>query len=324
MKRRHHTVPKFYLARFADKRGQIIRVPLPGNEKSTVSVKDASVVKNFYLLETEEGVFTDAIEDALGQIEGAAASAFRAVVDDGQWPPTDENRQAIALWAAAQHVRVPRIRQQGNEIADHIFKLQVAVGGKPQVRKVLEQAHGRKVTDEEVNEHWDEMTDFDSYRVSEHPNKHLRLIGDLMPRAAAHFFSRPWGLIRFERKSLITADDPVVLMRHPNSSPYDGVGLATAEALVIPLDRRAALVINNSSTGDDYNVSPNALLANHINQMVIFNAHRAVFHHPEDAPLDRLAMPTPAENTMSISGDPREFLMPNGWPSTSASSGGAS
>lgn len=169
IKRRHHTVPKFYLSRFANDRDQVIRVPLPGDVRSTVSINDASVVKNFYLLETSKGVFTDAIEDALSEIEGEAATAFRAVVDLGQWPPTDEHRRALATWAATQHVRVPRIRQRGDEMADLILKMQVAVGGKPQARAALEKSEGREVTDREVDDWWEEMTDFNSYHVTQHP-----------------------------------------------------------------------------------------------------------------------------------------------------------
>ncbi|MEU3691938.1 DUF4238 domain-containing protein [Streptomyces narbonensis] len=314
VKRRHHTVPKFYLSRFANERDQIIRVPLPGDKRATVSTKDASVVKDFYLLETEKGVFTDAVEDALSEVEGDAAEAFRAVVDLGQWPPTDEQRRAIAAWAATQHVRVPRVRQRGDEIADLILKMQVAIGGKPQAREALEKAEGREVTDEEVEDWWEEMTDFDSYHVTQHPNSHLRLMSNLIPRTARHFFSLPWGLIRFSRKALITADDPVVLNPRDGASPYEGVGLATAESFLVPLDRRVALVINNTLDVDDYEIEPTAFMANQINQMVALNAHRAIFHHPDDRPLDRLVIPEPSDRETNPSSGPRDFLMPDGWP----------
>ncbi|MFE3580742.1 DUF4238 domain-containing protein [Streptomyces vinaceus] len=315
IKRRHHTVPKFYLSRFANERDQIIRVPLPGDKRATVSINNASVVKDFYLLETSRGVFTDAIEDELGDIEGEAATAFHAVIDLAQWPPTDEHRRAIAKWAATQHVRVPRMRQRGDEIADLTLKMQVAVGGKPQARRLMEKTEKREISNEEVEKWWKKISNFDSYHVRQHPNTHLQLMLNLMPRAAWHFFNRPWGLMRFSRRALITGDDPVVLNPRDGASPYEGVGLVTAGSFLIPLDRRVALVINNTSHGDDYELEPSTFMANQINQMVALNAHRAIFHHPDDNPLKPLVIPKPADREMTPSSGPEDFLMPDGWPS---------
>lgn len=139
-------------------------------------------------------------------------------------------------------------------------------------------------------------------------------MSNLMPRAARHFFSRPWGLIRFARKTLITADDPVVLNPRDGASPYEGVGLANAGSFVVPLDRRVALVINNTIDGEDYELEPTTFMAKQINQMVALNAHRAIFHHPDDSPLGAIAIPQPADRETVPSSGPEDFLMPNGWP----------
>jgi hypothetical protein len=64
----------------------------------------------------------------------------------------------------------------------------------------------------------------------------------LMP-VTGIFFNRGWTIIRFTRKMLATCDTPVMLVRHPSSDPNRGVGLATAGAILLPLDRRVALMI---------------------------------------------------------------------------------
>lgn len=180
---------------------------------------------------------------------------------------------------------------------------------------MMERAYERQVTDEEIDEQWETMTDFDSYNLTEHRNRHLRSMAGLMPRAAAHFHSRPWGLVRFERKALTTTDDPVVLLRNPKASPHDGVGLVTALQILVPLDRRVALIIDNESNEGDNLTQPTAALARTVNQHVAINAHRAIFHHPDDRPLEGLELRDPAEKEMRISGHPSDWLMPDGWPS---------
>ena len=318
LKRANHTVPKSYLARFADQQKQIMRVRLEDGTSRREPVKRSTVVRDFYLMETASGEWTDEFEDALGELENAGIQAIRAIVDDGQWPPAPKHRVALAMWAALQHVRVPAIRQQGDEIADFLLKLTIAVKGKPQIREVMEKRLGRPATEEEVEARWQQLTDFDSYSVKKHANAHLRLIGELMPRAAAHFHSRAWGLCQFERRALVTSDCPVALVPSADARPDDGVGLATAAGFLLPLDRRAFLVIRGEE-GEDFRLRPHTSLARSFNQKIVLDARHSVFHHPEDNPLVGLVVPKAATREMDIRGDLQAFLMPEGWPSRKGS-----
>ncbi|MFD8685336.1 DUF4238 domain-containing protein [Streptomyces sp. NPDC059651] len=317
LKRANHTVPRSYLERFADEQKQITKVRLGGGDGRREPIKRSTVVTDFYLMETAPGEWTDAFEDALGDIENKGIQAIRAIVDEGDWPPAEEHRVALSMWAALQHVRVPSIRQQGDEIADYLLKLTIAVKGKPQIREVMEKTLGRPPTEEEVEARWVSLTDFDSYSVKRHPNSHLKLINELMPRTAAFFHSRSWGLCRFQRKALLTSDSPLVMVPAPGDDPYEGVGLATAAGFLLPLDRHAALVIRGDE-GDDSRIPASAYLAKTINQKVVLEAHRNVFHHPEDTVLDGLVVPQPSAREMDIRGDLSSFLMPDGWPTPAA------
>ncbi|MFJ8057167.1 DUF4238 domain-containing protein [Streptomyces sp. NPDC096142] len=314
LKRANHTVPRSYLLRFADQQKQIMRVRLEDGSSRKEPVKRSTVVRDFYLMETASGEWTDEFEDALSELENAGIQAIRAIVDEDKWPPTPEHRMALAKWAALQHVRVPAVRQQGDEIADFLLKLNIAVKGKPQIRQVMEERLGRPPTEEEVEARWQQLSDFGSYSVKQHANAHMKLIGELMPRAAAHFHSRAWGLCRFERRALVTSDCPVALVPSADAHPDDGVGLATAAGFLLPLDRRAFLVINGEE-GEDYRLRPHTSLARSFNQKIVFDARLSVFHHPEDSPLEGLVLPKPTTREMDISGDLQAFLMPEGWPS---------
>lgn len=311
LKRNNHTVPRSYLERFAGEHMQVSRLRLEDGVCKREPIKRSTVIRDFYLMETAAGQWSDAAEDAFGLIENDGIQAIREVADEGRWPLPSEHRAALAAWVALQYVRVPAIRQGGDEVADFMLKLSVAVNGKPRIRQVLTERLGRPPTAEEVDESWARLTDFDSYKVKQHPNRHLKLISDLGPKAAGHFYACAWWICRIQDQALLTADCPVVLVPRAGSED-DGVGLATAQMFLVPLDRRVGLVIQNVP-GPDRELTASAEIAQTFNQQLVLNAHRSVFHHPDDQPLEGLHIPGVRVNEISVGGDPRDFLSPDGW-----------
>ena len=110
LKRRNHTVSKSYLRRFADDRGRPTRVTLPGDARVKVSINDATVVRNFYVVQLDDGSESDEAEDLFSVVEGNAVAAIRALVDQRVWPIPSDVRTAIAEWVAPQYLRVPWVR----------------------------------------------------------------------------------------------------------------------------------------------------------------------------------------------------------------------
>jgi hypothetical protein len=296
--RRHHTVPRFYLERFASPQGRLIRVPLDGRPPHPISAGDATVHKDFYTATLVDGSESTDFETALGSIEGSAAAAFRHLIDDRAWPLTSNDRQSIALWAAAQHLRSPASRQANAEMKDVVFKLHVAAGGKPAVRAHLER-DGRAVSEQEVDAAWTRLADFDSYTVQPHRNEHLLSIRNLIERAASSFLARRWEICFFNRKALATSDTPVVLIPAEGHEPWRGVGFENAGSIYVPLARQAALLMAGFDPGDDLVVPPSAWLAQHFNRATTFGARKAIFHHPGDTPLAGLALRPPVEREIS-------------------------
>ncbi len=118
LKRRNHTVNKSYLRRFADDRGLLTRITLPGEVRVPVSVDDAAVVRNFYVVQLDDGSESDEAEDLFSVVEGNAVAAIRALVDQRVWPIPGDVRTAIAEWVALQYLRVPWVRQLTRELAE--------------------------------------------------------------------------------------------------------------------------------------------------------------------------------------------------------------
>jgi len=313
LQRRHHIVPKFYLRRFADQRGLLNRVLLPGDVRHAVSINDATVAKDFYLVEEEDGSRSDRVEKLLSSIETEAADAFRVVVDRETWPIPDDARIAIASWAAFQILRTTVQRQSGAELADMLFKLQMGAGGKPQLRSMLRKNLNREPTEAEVEELWTKVSNFDSYVVAPHPNSHIKTMLDLMPKAAHMFYERGWSLIRWKRKSLVTSDHPVVLVADPDHPKWSGVGLRTAGAILVPLDRRTALWMKAPKAADEQ-LPGTTLMANGFNWLIVGQAHKALFHHPDDDPLAGMSLPHPRGRLMGGYEQVKGFVFPDGMP----------
>src|SRR6476660_533312 len=264
LRRRHHVVPRFHLKSFADERGMLTRVVLPGKKRHLISINDATVEKDFYLVEDESGRQHDDVEKLLGMVEESAARAISQLLDGSLWPVTPEGREAIATWAAFQYLRTSTSRKLGNELADAVFKMQIAMGGKVQIRAALRQRNGREPTDSEVDDAWGEYRNFEAYRVEPHPNHHIKTMLDHLPRAVPSFYDRGWALLRFRRRALVTSDNPVVLIPADDHPTILGVGLQNAGAILVPLARRAGLLMARRG-GSDVIVPGTTSMANDFN-----------------------------------------------------------
>lgn len=309
LKRRHHTVPKLLLRRFADGE-RIIRVPLDGSERRPVGIADVTVHRDFYSTRDENGDLDDTVEDLLMELEGKAAKVIREVIG-GTWPLPTGERAVLAEWIAAQHARIPAARKAHNEMADHLGKVMIAMGGKHEIRRHLEETSTDHVSDERAKALWDELTDFDGYYAEMSVNDHLASMGQSIRTAHEVFMARSWGLIKFKHRTLLIPDHPVTLVREEGVPSLLGVGIGNAAAILMPIDRRAAIIMAPPGN-DDFFVRTHTKLAKELNQRFACNARRELFHHPDDNPLDGVVLPPVRDREMMLSHSPDSFLLPDG------------
>ena len=311
-KRHHHTVPRFYLRRFADGE-RLVRVPIDGGPSRIVGVSDAAVRKDYYSFRGDEGQLDDSVEEALSKLEDDAARVLRRILDEDLWPLPGDARKVMADWVAVQHLRVPARRQAHDEIAEHLLKLMIAAGGKPGLRQRMEEAAGGPVPDRDVEETWAQVSDFSSYTIKASVAEHLGQMGMMLPLVADVLLRRTWVLVQFQRKTLITSDHPVVQIWDPASPKALGQGLATVPVVWMPLSRRAALLMVLPGGGTDRRTAPSATMAHDLNQRVANSARSAVFHHPEDN-LQGIELPELRSREIRVNRTPDAFLMPDGPP----------
>jgi Protein of unknown function (DUF4238) len=130
------------------------------------------------------------------------------------------------------------------------------------------------------------------------PGLHIEFIKCQAAQVAKMLYERDWVLTFYARRSLATSDTPVVLRPAPGHPAGMGVEIANAGEINVPLDRRVALSMGDTSFGDGRaaGVTKTAL---YLNDATAKNARRYIFHHPGDGPLRGLTLPKPREHELS-------------------------
>lgn len=312
LSRRHHTVPKFYLRGFAlDDR--ITTVQLPGNKRFTQSVSDASVGKDFYMLEGHPDG-DDAVERALAETEAATSPVFKRILS-GVWPLALEDRMLLGHFLSLQAARVPVQRRTQNQLASQLLRLQVGVEGKEALRQKLG-GMGSPVSDEVLERTWTLITRPGGAPVELANAVHIEQMLKISDAIFVYIVGRPWSLVRFERRSLLTSDNPVALVPDPDDEPWQGVGYLNAWAVTFPLTRKIGLVMSTPQklieaevpvervhTGEaDQLWAGTTKWEKFINYNTIVNASQWLFHHPDDGGLIPDELPEPTPITMQMDG----------------------
>ena len=272
--RGHHTVPRFYLQSFADDRGFVNVVRLPGDIRYPQSVAKVSVVNDFYNIGS--GPERDAIETLIADgIERPAAAVLRKVLADGVWPLEVEDRSILTTYIALQQGRGANKRQSLIEMVDFISE----IGG----------SHG--------------LPDDDDARAEAIKRIHIETMLDFVTMGP-YFFGRIWTLVKVDG-GLLTCDTPISLLPFNGAAEDAGLGIGTAEAIMLPLSRTTALMMamhppdserdaENVVTGVyDKIVEAGDDFVETFNRETINNARHSLFHHPGDSSRVPPDLPSP-------------------------------
>ncbi|GFG73231.1 DUF4238 domain-containing protein [Mycobacterium botniense] len=284
--RAHHTVPRFYLSGFADDRQFVGVVRLPGNARYRQSVGKVSVINDFYTVNSaaERDVIEKLIAD---QIEAPAAEIFRKVLVDQVWPLDEAERAILATFLALQHARGSNKRRALDEIAKTIAN-------------TLGDSSGFDIS----------AVDWPEKLKAAHITSMLDF-GQTGPC----FYLRPWTLIRFNRKRLLTCDTPISLHPFPNAPAGSAVGTGTAWRITFPMSRTTGLAMLGHLIGSEAEAAEiasgrldsvergTAALAKDFNDATLHNARECVYHHPEDGGLVPTQLPEPRANEI-VTGHP--------------------
>ncbi|KGN30847.1 hypothetical protein N802_05485 [Knoellia sinensis KCTC 19936] len=267
------------------------QVDLRTGSRRLVSVSDASVVRDFYTVELEDGTRSDRWEKRFAEAESRVAPMVRAATREVFWSPSPIELAHLTTWIALQFLRGPDHRRLLTQIRAQTLVMTVGMGGLAYLRHAMSEGLQRAVSAEEAEAVWDDIHSPGGPAVRVTGSEHIHSIRGSLGQAANFIGHRSWHRIRFDRRSLAINDSPVGLIPAEDHHPARGVGLANAGAVTIALDRRTLLWLDHPTVGNgDY--PPSTLAARLHNQSVVFGAERFVYMHPDDAdPTEGLALP---------------------------------
>lgn len=309
----HHYVPQGYLRGFATGQERIRVVPLDRSRLPYITnVKNVAAQNHFHTVAEFEG--PDAFEKALSEVEGQAIGIIRGFAN-GEFPPSEEDRLAFAHYTALQSVRGPDTRRTTEHLRAAMVRLEVGAGGRENVGAWIRGNLGFDPTPEQEDRTWDEATQPGGPPIGFSNLAHIQNAVETAIELTPYLATRPWALVRFDRRSLITSDAPVSLVRRPDDEPWEGVGFATAWGVTFPLTRKLGLLMSDPMVmlegvgADDTRVQKlrAMVLAGRIDRIQtgttamekLFNNHTAesareyVFHHPEDERFVPANLPEP-------------------------------
>lgn len=288
IKRGHHTVPRFYLDGFANEVHQLGVARLSSKKRFRVSTGDASVMRDFYNINSRTE--PNAVEDLLSDIEGDAAAVFRRVLVDRSWPLSASERAILATFLALQRTRTPSHRQMIEEISEIATRALKSMGRDDVVLPA-------------------ELDEMDPKTV------HIQSMLDIEVHAP-YFFGRRWQLVHFSRKRLLTSDTPVGLLPHPDASPDAGLGVGSAWIILFPMSPTVGIMMVAPEHSDQPNdvahgrtdaiLDGSTYLAKIFNETTIESARDFLFHHPDDAYLVPEQLPAPRQMQLKWSPWPPE------------------
>jgi hypothetical protein len=294
---RHHVVPQLMLRRFADDAERIVMADRdPPHRTVTTKVRTAAAENGFYRIDADDvadghrdGHDPELVEKALSGVEGAAAGPLVDLIA-GRFPSL-EDRYRIALLVALQAVRGQGFRDEMERIATLAARthLQATVTD-DRIRGWLADK-GQPVGPDDVEAFREEMLRDDgwslrmshSYAVQESLRFGMEVI---QPRL---YFSA-WEVWTFDGPVLLTSDAPVAPWSPPRPDGLP-VGIADAQHVYLPMDRSTVLVVTDRPqdlTEDRAVRQTSPALAGRVNRAVASGAHRWLYHHPDDRPLDGL------------------------------------
>lgn len=282
---RHHYVPAFYLAEFAETRDRHGRLRVfDVNTGRTYGGTPDSVAfeRDLYRLKTKDPSDALIVETRLGDLEGMAAPVIRAMNDSGKLPDDDGLTAVLAL-LAFQAVRVPAVFDKIARFqSDTLLLVLKQSAANPAVLRKHALQFDPTLSDEDIEQLKQSIDALVAHPDVSIPFEHTHLVAtalDAVDAIGRELERRHWSLATVpETCPLITTDNPIVYQHAGEGAPPIGWAPAFGRrdtTVVWPTGSRRALF------GFPYRVQRehglNERTAAQLNTLIAVNADERVY-----------------------------------------------
>lgn len=266
-------------------------------------MRTAAAETGFYRIDTDDVAEShqadhdpEAVEKTLAAIEATATPLLDALIVD-RVPISAEERFQLSLFVALQPARGWSVREEINRLGTLAARSHLSVTlTADRVRDFLTE-QGAANSDADVEAFRDRILG-DSGPTLQMSQPHMvqQTLKFALEAVLPIVYFRKWAVQRFADPVLLTSDCPVASWSPPRADGLP-VGIAEAEEIYMPLDRRTVLVLTTGAPAAARHTTEEATAERiaRINTAVASAAHRWIYHHPDDSPLASMELP-PQEN----------------------------
>jgi hypothetical protein len=286
--RNHHFVPQGYLAGFTEdgtRDGRLFVLDLVSRSIFQTKPRNVAAERDFNRIHAD-GQDPDALERALGEFEGRAASVIRGIRGSGRLP-TDEELSYVINLIALFVVRNPKSRRAMNTARRHEVRV---IGDMLSSDRRLFESHIAKAKNEgfirkDVDVSFEAMSKFikdDQYTVEISTGESLSLELSVFDSTLDLLGSRYWSLVTAttDAPDFVTCDHPVaVVFKDPKVRGPIGYGSPRTE-VSFPLSTRQAL-LGVLKDPLQPRLEANAEQVAAINSRTVYHADRQVYSKTE-------------------------------------------
>lgn len=245
MKKRQHTVPRCYLANFADKDG-FVWVLDTKDKIFRIKPENILIENNFYTITLKSGEKSLIMEDSLSDIEGLYVEIFRNKIEKNI-PLADQERAVVSVFIGTLYLRT---RPQREGIRKMLQSLEKDMEEwKKQFESLTQEQRdsasagiprdkSRGISLTEVKEYIDDFED-----------NYPRAIMDSLPGVAQIIFDMKWAIFFNNDGLFVTCDDPVTLLRPASIKKFGPNAIGSVPNLIykdveltLPLSRNRLLL----------------------------------------------------------------------------------
>lgn len=211
--RKHHYLPKFYLAGFThsgDVHGDLYVLDLSAIKEWKSSPEQTANQRDFYAVDLGPTEDPSMMEQILGRLEAKFSRVIRKIVENERLPSGidfDWFLNFVALMA----VRIPRTRKLFSHVTDRVMKDQLrrqlaSVEGWKQFKQVVE-IDGKKIRDDEY-EAYRRFANSEEYNVDLDQTSHVQMMVDMVDPLLPALAARNWylGIAADDAPDLICSD----------------------------------------------------------------------------------------------------------------------
>jgi hypothetical protein len=273
--KRHHIVPRFLLARFAeppgDNEGQLVQLDTTNGATARVSVRTAATRHRFYSVRSTKAEKDNRIESLIGLIEEHAAEATRLLLECPE-RMDDHDRIAISIFIALQVQRTPKALTRAEAmIRETAEAVLVEHLEDPGAFARAARDHGEDLSAQELERMRLRLARAMSdgrLRAKYVREEAWRTMVDNLLEAGRHPLEMEWYLLRADEGEFVASDNGLSVVRNADGAPETA----------LPLSPDACLILTGEGDGLRKIRVPREVVA-HLNQRTYADADRFIFGH---------------------------------------------